>query len=599
MNMKKNAFTRIIYICVIVFLIGSLLLPIASASFSPPTGNIPYEDVPRGRWDHEYVSWAWVNNITTGTSQTAFSPTRNVTRGEFVTFLYRIAGEPAVGGRHNFRDVPADRFFSTPVLWAWDNSVTTGTSPTTFDPTAYITREQLATMLYRNFANGEIAPSVPPGRYGDNATVSAFARVAVNWAVRHEVMGVNTNSLNPRGNATRSEAMAMIRRVVEKFGVSFNPWSRPFINVPALPTTDIPIPRMVEAAYVADTLSTGTSWVEHEIYINTSGKHWFVLTEFAQVGRRVEIKVNRWSGSAWQDMPGFPSFVPIGLREEGPSLDLPVGRYQVQVRQNLGSSGAFRLGVLRDKLITNISIQYPDFINIIPDVINIKNISDSMEFERQANEYRFQTPATTGTGLPTPGGIYRFDITAVPSAVGVRTIIQLEVLLERGMVPVVGPINLALFEGVNGELRDNETYIIRTTQVPAVGDSSTVMSDVTPYTLRVSAQKNRAIITPMHANAANRISRISVVNDSFQFIGQMNTYEFVAPSDGTFQFRPNLMPARSEFRISDPWGNVQTGIIGVGEGISSNLVANATYRIHVIHQPGSPLGNYSFTIVYP
>jgi hypothetical protein len=417
----------------------------------------------------------------------------------------------------------------------------------------------------------------------------------MRWGASNGIIGAG-GTLNPLGNATRSESMAMIKRMVDVFKLDYAAWSKPFLDVDPLEIIDIDVPPMV-AVFTSPPgaeLTDGVPLVSYPFVVETPGDHRFVLTGLVDIGRKVEYKVLRESAvpGVFVDMPGFTAFRPLGYRE-GPELDLSRGNYQVQVRQLLGSSGSFKLTIYSDRAITDISLP--------PEDINIKNVPDLMQYERQRNEYRFQTPETTRTGLPVPSGTYRFGITSVPSAVGIRSTITLEVFLERGMVSVAGPVDLALFEAVNVVLNDNETYIIRTTQIPITDNVGTVMSDETPYVLRVSAQKYRTVITPTTADTARRTSRISVVNDSFQFIGQMNTYEFTAPENGTYQFRPNLMPgtSRSVFRISDPLGNVQTQTIGVREGISENLTEGVMYRIHVIHQPGNATGDYSFTIVYP
>jgi len=577
-----------------VFLFGSLLLPIASASFTDPTG-IPFEDVPRGRWDHGHVSWAWINNITTGTSQTTFSPTSNVTRGEFVTFLYRVDGEPLVSGPHPFRDVPAGRFFSTPVLWAYLKDITTGTSSTAFSPNDNITRQQLVTFLYRyigEYLGMDVWAPLDVINNAQLSTISLFARPAMRWGVHKGIIGVGA-PLNPQGFATRSEAMAMIKRVVDEYKLSIaKTWTPPFQTVPMLDPRYISIKPMIPTSVIGGTLTVAMPLVGDNFTISDAGMHRFVLTGLEQVGRRVQIKVLIDPGSGWVELTDW---IPLGYRE-GHGLELLPGDYRVLIERHEGSLGTFELSIFKQKPMETVSNTADR------DDIKIISISDYMEFERQHNDYLFETPTTTGTGLPNPSGIYRFDLTTVPFEAGIRSTIRLEVFLARGMVPVVGPIDLALFDGINGELRDNETYIVRTTQIPIAGGSSgTVMSATTPYTLQVSPQKNVTRITPMSTNAAISELRKSVVNDSFQFVGQMNTYEFIAPSTGTFQFRPNLMPgtSRSVFRISDPWGNVHSQTIGVREGISQNLIAGVTYRMHVIHQIGHPIGAYSFTIVYP
>jgi|GEM_PF-4115811 len=595
--MKKNAFTRIISICVIVILLGSLLLPIASTSFQPPTGNIPFEDVPRGRWDHPYVSWAWVNGITTGTSQTAFSPNANITREQLVTLLYRIDGGTAIApSPTSYHDnTSVSTFARAAVNWAVEQRIM-GVNTSRLNPRNSITREELAAMLYRNYAGGVSAG--PISGYIDNLTVAPFARTAVNWAVRQGIMGVNTNRLNPRGNATRSEAMAMIKRVVDNYpeiGESFELWTSPVLSVPALPVRTIELPEMVSAAYFTGPPITAASPQRTFSFTipsdDEAGDHRFVLTSL-DGGTQVTFQVlrNEFGGGTTDKTDGFKT---LSFRE-GYHLDLTAGIYTVHVRYSVGTTVNFGLSVLRQKPMETISDSDPLNISII-------DISDFMEFEGQHNDYRFFTPTSTRTGLQTPGGIYRFGVTGVPLMTGIRSTIRVEVFLERGMVPVVGPVDLALFEAVAGELRDNEAYIIRTTQIPIADNAGTVMSDETPYILRVNAQKDRTEIAPMHtdANTVPRTSRISVVDDSFQFIGQMNTYVFTAPSRGTYQFRPNLMHGRSEFRISDPWGNINSRTIGTRENISQSLVAGVQYRIHIIHQPGNTLADYSFTIVYP
>ena len=82
-------------------------------------------------------------------------------------------------------------------------------------------REQIAAMLYRYVGGGVPAPADRLGSYTDQGRISTWvgARDAVNWAVYHGIMGRNTTTLNPGGNATRAEAVAMLHRVVETFNI--------------------------------------------------------------------------------------------------------------------------------------------------------------------------------------------------------------------------------------------------------------------------------------------------------------------------------------------------------------------------------------------
>ena len=119
-----------------------------------PTGtNNPFTDVKEGTYYTKAVLWAVENNITKGTSDTTFSPNKTCTRGEFVTFLYRFAGSPAVADgspvQNPFTDVKDGAFYYTPVLWAVEQQVTAGTSATTFSPNKKCTRSEIVTFLYR------------------------------------------------------------------------------------------------------------------------------------------------------------------------------------------------------------------------------------------------------------------------------------------------------------------------------------------------------------------------------------------------------------------------------------------------------------------
>ena len=109
----------------------------------------PFRDVPAGSYYYEAVLWAVEAGITTGTSANTFSPNDSCTRGQVVTFLYRTDGSPAVSGSNPFKDVSSSAYYKNAVLWASKNNVTQGTSSTTFSPNNKCTRGQIVTFLYR------------------------------------------------------------------------------------------------------------------------------------------------------------------------------------------------------------------------------------------------------------------------------------------------------------------------------------------------------------------------------------------------------------------------------------------------------------------
>ena len=117
----------------------------------PTSTTNPFTDVPSGEYYYNAVLWAVENGITNGTSPTTFSPDDPCTRAHVVTFLWRAEQQPAAGSTTNpFTDVPAGQYFTDAVLWAVSKSITNGTSPTTFSPDNPCTRGQIVTFLYRD-----------------------------------------------------------------------------------------------------------------------------------------------------------------------------------------------------------------------------------------------------------------------------------------------------------------------------------------------------------------------------------------------------------------------------------------------------------------
>jgi len=109
----------------------------------------PFTDVPTGVYYYDAVLWAVEKGVTVGTSATTFSPNAAVTRGQTVTFIHRAKGSPAPAGTNAFTDVAASAYYAAAVNWAVGAQVTNGTSATTFSPAKNCTRAQIVTFLYR------------------------------------------------------------------------------------------------------------------------------------------------------------------------------------------------------------------------------------------------------------------------------------------------------------------------------------------------------------------------------------------------------------------------------------------------------------------
>ena len=108
-----------------------------------------FSDVAEGSYYYDAVLWAVENGITNGMTETTFAPDATINRAQAVTFLWRNAGEIIADVENPFSDVADDAYYADAVLWAVETGVTTGTSETTFSPNANCIRGQIVTFMYR------------------------------------------------------------------------------------------------------------------------------------------------------------------------------------------------------------------------------------------------------------------------------------------------------------------------------------------------------------------------------------------------------------------------------------------------------------------
>ena len=170
-----------------------------------------FTDVPADAYYAEAVAWAVKNGITSGTSDTTFSPDASCTRAQMVTFLWRAAGSPKATGSNPFSDLDSDAYYYDAVLWAAERGITSGTSATTFSPDATVTRAQTVTFLYH--AAG--APAVSGSSFAD-VTADAWYADAVAWAAAEGVTsGTGGNRFSPDENCTRGQTVTFLYRTAE------------------------------------------------------------------------------------------------------------------------------------------------------------------------------------------------------------------------------------------------------------------------------------------------------------------------------------------------------------------------------------------------
>ena len=179
---------------------------------------LPFTDVKEGDWFHDAVQYAYENGLMDGVGDGQFAPNATTNRAMVVTILYRLADEPAVSGDVAFTDVESGLWYSNAVLWAAQKGIVNGVSETEFAPSGDLTREQLATILYRYAQDQgyDVSAQADLSGFPDAGDIQSYATQALSWAVAEGLLqGFEDDSLQPGGTATRAQIATILMRFCE------------------------------------------------------------------------------------------------------------------------------------------------------------------------------------------------------------------------------------------------------------------------------------------------------------------------------------------------------------------------------------------------
>ncbi len=152
--------------------------------------------------------------LVAGTSANRFSPGEKLTRGMLAAILYRLAEEPETTADDLFNDVADGRYYSKAIAWAAENGVVAGYGNGRFGPNDSITREQLATILWRYAGSPESAGNLE--KFTDGIKTSTWAVPSMQWAVENKIVsGKGNGILDPREKAARAEAASILVRFLD------------------------------------------------------------------------------------------------------------------------------------------------------------------------------------------------------------------------------------------------------------------------------------------------------------------------------------------------------------------------------------------------
>jgi len=187
----------------------------------PATGSVDvtqmFTDVEKN-WAYPGIQYCVTHGIMSGMGDGTFAPTGTTTRAQIVQILYNLEGTPAVSGTTPFTDLTAN-WYKPAILWAYQNNVVAGTSPTTFDPDQPVTREQIAVILTQYmFHVLKMERTWTPAdlsKFPDGANVSSWAKEAMQDAVALGLINGTKASdgvvyLDPQGSAARQQVATIL-----------------------------------------------------------------------------------------------------------------------------------------------------------------------------------------------------------------------------------------------------------------------------------------------------------------------------------------------------------------------------------------------------
>ena len=185
-------------------------------------GSSYYDDVRTDQWYYNAVTFVTDRGYFFGVETNLFGPYINMNRAMFVTVLGRMSGvDTSLYTGQAFSDVDTGDYYAPYVQWAADNGIVLGRTATTFDPNAFITREEMAAIMYRYCEylgmDMTLKNQVFMDRYTDKGDISDWALEYVKWAVGVGLMrGKTPYTINPLENATRAEVAQVIMNLCDK-----------------------------------------------------------------------------------------------------------------------------------------------------------------------------------------------------------------------------------------------------------------------------------------------------------------------------------------------------------------------------------------------
>ena len=190
-----------------------------------PSENWPFTDVAvnPGNWKYENIRFVNEKGVMTGVNAREFQPDAPLTRAQFASVIYRMAGSPKVTYQNVFKDVLSGKWYSNAIIWAYENKIVAGLGEGRYGIDDNITREQMARMLmeFAKVQKYDVSDISDFDKFADASQVSRWAADNMRWAVGSGIISGSTKDgkyyMNPKGNATRAECAVMLTKFIQKY----------------------------------------------------------------------------------------------------------------------------------------------------------------------------------------------------------------------------------------------------------------------------------------------------------------------------------------------------------------------------------------------
>lgn len=176
-----------------------------------------------GHWGAEFINKAAEKGLFNGDEKGNFNPDANVTRAQYVTVLWRLAGKPEAADTTPFEDIDSQiPEFKSAIAWGYSNGYINGTDEKTFMPEGTLTREAAMKILYY-YSGGKsgdekLLTAIYDGFFEDSSSISKWAKDPMYWAVYNELIsGTSETTLSPQNTATRAQLAKILVNYVDTY----------------------------------------------------------------------------------------------------------------------------------------------------------------------------------------------------------------------------------------------------------------------------------------------------------------------------------------------------------------------------------------------